>query len=273
LQQGWKGVWGVRAVRELQINEQIGSDIQFQRQHIHTGALILVNVSHPLRLPSPQPELVELPGGVLLEKTAAHLLIAALRHVGATKEIVFVSGYRSHLEQIQIYNDTKAERGEGCAQTFVALPGCSEHESGLAIDLALRDDNIDFITPEFPYSGICQAIREASARYGFIQRYPQGKEAITGIGHEPWHFRYVGWPHSAIISEHDFTLEEYTQWLKAFPYPAHSYVYSGGGKAAAVSYIPASKSTMLLRGDRQGPMTVSGNNVDGFVVTVWRESR
>ncbi len=64
---------------------------------------------------------------------------------------------------------------------------------------------------------ICQTFREKAAKYGFILRYPAGKEHITGIGHEPWHFRYVGVPHAEIMASEGLTLVEYTDFLTGFP--------------------------------------------------------
>ena len=99
--------------------------------------------------------------------------------------------------------------------TYVALPGHSEHESGLAVDLGLKKDVIDFIRPDFPYDGICGVFRELAPDYGFIERYPRGKEAVTGIGHEPWHFRYIGTPHARILTESGLVLEEYAAQFSA----------------------------------------------------------
>lgn len=65
-----------------------------------------------------------------------------------------------------------------------------------------------------PWSEICQIFRDRAADYGFIERYPKGKENITHIGHEPWHFRYVGVEHAKQMTERNLTLEEYVEWLK-----------------------------------------------------------
>lgn len=81
----------------------------------------------------------------------------------------------------------------------------SEHQTGLAIDLAENKEQIDFICPHFPYTGICGEFRAAAPRFGFIERYVSGKEQITGIGAEPWHFRYVGYPHSVIMAEKNYS--------------------------------------------------------------------
>ena len=81
----------------------------------------------------------------------------------------------------------------------MALPGCSEHQTGLAIDLGKAAGYIDFIRPAFPYDGVCGRFRRLAARYGFIERYQRGKEEVTGISAEPWHFRYVGAPHAQLM--------------------------------------------------------------------------
>ena len=144
------------------------------------------------------------------------------------------------------------------------IPDHSEHQTGLAIDLALNTDNIDFIRPDFPYSGICEEFRKAAPEFGFIERYPAGKENITGIAHEPWHFRYVGFPHSMIIAEKEFTLEEYTEYIKSFRQEC-PLSYSHKGIAAEIFYAPAETEISVNNAVCQ----VSGNNTDGFVVTLW----
>ena len=90
-----------------------------------------------------------------------------------------------------------------------ARPGCSEHETGLAIDLGENVPELDFIRPSFPDTGICGTFRARAAEFGFILRYPKGKEAVTGIGWEPCHFRYVGVPFAREIADRGLTLEEY----------------------------------------------------------------
>ena len=104
-----------------------------------------------------------------------------------------------------------AENGREFTEQYVARPGCSEHQTGLAIDLGLRLPEIDFIRPYFPYDGLAGRFRQLAAEYGFVERYPQGKEAVCGIAHEPWHFRYVGRPHALIMQKRGLTLEEYLQ--------------------------------------------------------------
>ena len=175
------------------------------------GDLLLVNPSFPHH-PLPHPDLVTVADtDILLERRAAQALDSLMAAIGGWKEIVPVSGWRALEEQQAIWEDSLAENGLPFTQTYVAYPGHSEHQTGLAIDLGRRSASIDFIRPDFPYTGLCQTFRREMARYGLIQRYPAGKEEITGIGHEPWHFRYVGVPHARLMANMT------SAWRSMFP--------------------------------------------------------
>lgn len=182
----------------------------------HCETLVLVNAQTPLGEEPDTRELVYPFANrpeILLRSDAAKALIAALSAVGVGDKIIGVSGFRALEEQQNIYADSLRENGQVFTKQFVALPGHSEHQTGLAIDLALNEPPIDFIRPAFPYNGICQRFREIAPHYGFVERYPAGKETITGIAHEPWHFRYVGLPYALIMTEKHLTLEEYLDFL------------------------------------------------------------
>lgn len=146
---------------------------------------------------------------ILMERYAAYALQALIKKLNAYGKIVPVSGFRTQQEQQNIWDNTLKQHGLIYTQKYVAIPGCSEHQTGLAIDLALNQENIDFICPSFPDEGICHLFQQLAPSYGFILRYPKGKETVTKIGWEPWHFRYVGTPHAQIITNHHLTLEEY----------------------------------------------------------------
>ena len=183
---------------------------------MRTNYLTLVNIEHPIYHPVNRGDLVSVSRDhpdILMERTAAEALKRLLSDIGAEGAIVPVSGWRPRKEQEQIWADTVAEKGVAFARKYVALPGCSEHETGLAIDLAENAPYIDFICPKFPRKGICQVFREMAPYYGFIERYQKSKEAVTGISKEPWHFRYVGTPHSEVIARDDLALEEYVERL------------------------------------------------------------
>lgn len=175
--------------------------------------LILVNRAH--RMYGKPDDLMSVSDAypdIMLRRAAGQALQELMKAAGCGGQIVPVSGYRSQKEQEEIYESSLAENGPEFTEKYVALPGCSEHQTGLAIDLALKQACIDFIRPHFPYDGICGVLRALASAYGFVERYPAGKEAVTGIAHEPWHFRYVGCPHAGIMSAQNMTLEEYVEY-------------------------------------------------------------
>ncbi len=174
--------------------------------------LQLVNASHPAHnLPGKKALVPAHPNypDILLEAEAAKALQALLYRLDAFDHIVPVSGFRTMEEQRNIWKCSMKDHGYLYTRNYVALPGCSEHETGLAIDLAAAADVIDFICPDFPYTGIYGEFRNLAASYGFILRYPAGKEDLTGIANEPWHFRYVGASHALEMTQKQLVLEEY----------------------------------------------------------------
>lgn len=244
--------------------------ITLTRDKIHEGELILVNAVHPLhreRTEELMPVNARYPD-ILLNRKAAGMLQALLERLTAESEIVPVSGYRSHEEQTEIYKNSLKENGTEFTRKYVALPDRSEHQTGLAIDVGRYLENIDFLCPDFPYEGICEEFRRLAPDYGFIQRYPAGKEKITGIAHEPWHFRYVGFPHSAVMADMGLTLEEYITFIKRYT-PERRLIY----RNTEVFFFPTAAPYTEIRLPEDALYQVSGNNTDGFIVTVWGESR
>lgn len=238
------------------------------RGGIHNGLLILVNAEHPIQHMERPVLAPAVPGSdILLDTRAAAMLSGLISRIGAAGEIVPVSGWRSEAEQREIWDGSMRESGEEFTRKYVALPGCSEHQTGLAIDLALRADNIDFIRPEFPYDGVCGRFRALAADYGFVERYQSGKEGVTGIAAEPWHFRYVGRPHARIMCELGLCLEEYVEYLRAYPYPERLLEVRGEVYEAEVGFAGARDALGLP----DAPYQVSGNNVDGYIYTLWRK--
>lgn len=238
------------------------------RGGIHNGLLILVNAEHPIQHMERPVLAPAVPGSdILLDTRAAAMLSGVISRIGAAGEIVPISGWRSEAEQREIWDGSMSESGEEFTRKYVALPGCSEHQTGLAIDLALRADNIDFIRPEFPYDGVCGRFRALAADYGFVERYQSGKEGVTGIAAEPWHFRYVGRPHARIMCEMGLCLEEYVEYLRAYPYPERLLEVRGEVYEAEVGFAGARDALGLP----DAPYQVSGNNVDGYIYTLWRK--
>lgn len=249
--------------------------ISLPKQNIHTGNLILVNRLHSYHTENSNTliPVLEDYSSILMNSRAAVLLSGLMEEIQGWHNIAPVSGWRSMQDQQKIWDNTITERGVDFTEKYVAFPGHSEHQTGLAIDLGLKQENIDFICPDFPYSGICRLFRMRAAHFGFVERYPKGKETITGIGHEPWHFRYVGIPHALIMTENDLTLEEYVEFIKSYPYGGQHYRCRQAGLDVSVSYLGADVSgNTQLDIDTDTPYSISGNNIDGFIITKWREN-
>lgn len=116
--------------------------------------------------------------------------------------LAILSGYRSYEYQENLYNKYMTERGIAAADEVSARPGHSEHQSGLCMDIN---------STEFSFADTKEAkwIEENCAEFGFIIRFPKGKEEITGYDYEPWHVRYVGKEVAKNITENGICLEEY----------------------------------------------------------------
>lgn len=131
----------------------------------------------------------------------------------ATKNINIAidSAYRSQTHQQKLYQEFCSKYGKEYADIIVAPVGTSEHHTGLAIDLTIKtatgflDKNIE----QEKYLNTYNEIHKVLHNFGFILRYPEGKENITRYPYEPWHIRYVGKFVAKIIYENDYTLEEY----------------------------------------------------------------
>lgn len=238
---------------------------------INSGNLILVNQEYPY-VEEREAEFSAVGSGksVLMRKQAAERLNSLMDRISGWNSIEAVSGWRSLAEQQEIWDNSMKENGIEFTRKYVAVPGHSEHQTGLAIDLGLKSPNIDFIRPDFPYGGICQNFRELAAGFGFTERYPKGKEAVTGIGHEPWHFRYVGVPHAEIMQKNGFVLEEYIEFLKKF-YNEKHFVYETEKFVFEIYFVPVGRESEISSVDlRNFEYSISGNNADGFIVTMWR---
>ena len=164
-------------------------------------------------------ELVDVTNGLgetyQVEKKAAEAY-SKLREELSNEGIIIEldSTYRTVAKQQEIWDDFLKKHGEEYTKTYVAVPGTSEHHTGLAIDVKIIkdgkviDDN-DEMTAE---TEIFSKIHAKLAKYGFILRYPVGKEDITGYGAEVWHFRYIDSPEIAKeIMDKGLTFEEYLQ--------------------------------------------------------------
>ena len=131
--------------------------------------------------------------------------------------LVFGSGYRSAELQKQFYDSYVAQDGQAAADTYSARPGHSEHQTGLAVDITSQNGicHLEICwenTPEGKW------VQKNAHKYGFIIRYPDGKEKITGYQYEPWHLRYVGKELATELHKNNQTLEEFFGFPPATEY-------------------------------------------------------
>ena len=131
-------------------------------------------------------------------------------------ELYVLSPYRSYDSQVSLFDaqvkreldkGVSAEQAKINAATVVAAPGTSEHHTGLAIDFNSVEDSFEN-TEQFKW------LKKNAEDYGFVLRYPKGKEDITGVIYEPWHWRFVGIKEARKMNQLDMCLEEYTEYLE-----------------------------------------------------------
>lgn len=249
-------------------------EIVFKNEDIHRGNLILINKEHPIKINEEEiiKDLVVFDNRYkdhLVNVNVAKILRYILDKINSEDTIIPVSGFRSKQEQTDLFSNSVRENGLEFTEKFVANPDESEHQSGMAIDLGENKPDIDFICPDLPYYGIFNEFREEAKNHGFIERYKEGKEFITGIAKEPWHFRYVGYPHSIIMEEKGFVLEEYHEFIKDYTSVNNSYKYSDENNLMRLFFVKSvgEIQTLSIRDDFE--YEISGNNKDGFIITLF----
>lgn len=172
------------------------TDIEVKDGITYIQGLMIVNKTYAL------PKTYN-PGAMTPETKAAYdELVRDASAAGLSMQSV--SDFRSYDTQDQLYKNYCARDGQAAADTYSARPGHSEHQTGLAIDINCAGSAFDN-TPEAKW------LAENCWKYGFIIRYPKGKESITGYQYESWHIRYLGKEWAKKITESGLTLEEYFQ--------------------------------------------------------------
>ncbi|WP_181348043.1 D-alanyl-D-alanine carboxypeptidase family protein [Thalassobacillus sp. CUG 92003] len=226
---------------------------------VHSGNLVLINEDHPVKQESVQNDIktfysenfqdIQLPDQhIQLSHSIAKNFVELVKDAknDGISNFTITSGYRGIDEQSRLFN----EMGED-----YALPGGnSEHNAGLSLDVGSTHGTMAH-APEGKW------IEDHAWEHGFILRYPENKTDITGIQYEPWHIRYVGLPHSAIMHEKNFVLEEYLTYLKDkkelhINYEGTDYYISYYGENEQIE-VPANQA-----------YEISGDNMDGVIVTV-----
>ena len=267
---GTTGAVGVRDRGEA----RAGRLVQLGADAIYTGDLILVNNQILYHFPEEQPltcifdcksdsyyvrdkEVFLAPAAL----EALNEMMDAFQAQGGSKTVNVVAGYRTEELQQHLFDQSARQNGEDHAQRFVAQPGGSEHHTGLVVDFSLF--YADGSSGEYTGTGEYAWINSHCQDYGWVVRYDPAKEARTGIGDEPWHFRYVGVPHAVVMVEENLCLEEYIDYLREYPYDGQHLTVACKTGTYEIWYCAGTEAYL----PEEGEYTVSGNNVDGVVVT------
>lgn len=250
--------------------------LSFSEEQLHTGDLILVNAEYGYDFDANAGvDIVKIrdaqgfPYPLSKEEFAAarkvmpylDAMIRDCNDAMGTEYTSISSAWRSKEYQQGVWDEMQELYGENYARKYVAVPGYSEHHTGLAVDLGIIYS--DGSEGSFSESENAVWMAENSWRYGFVRRYAEDKQAITGISNEAWHFRYTGLPHAAYMHEHNLCLEEYLDLLKNETSPDSPLTAGADGKTWKIFYtaereIPAPN----------GETAVSGDNRGGYIVTV-----
>lgn len=172
----------------MTVNEPVKVEMTYM------DGILIVNKTYPLPQnynPGVNPE----------AKAALDKMFAAAKAEQNLKMWV-CSGFRSYTVQKSLYNSYVRRDGAKAADRYSARPGYSEHQTGLAFD-------INYADYRFKNTAEAKWLAANAYKYGFILRYPEGKESITGYMYEPWHYRYVGVESAKKIFDSGLTLEEY----------------------------------------------------------------
>jgi zinc D-Ala-D-Ala carboxypeptidase len=238
--------------------------IEIKEEQVFQGDLLLVNNEYPVQQESITSDVVnlftheELTKGyglydtnITLSEDVAHkfseMTVAAGKD--GVRHFIINSGFRGFEEQRALYQEMGSD---------YALPaGYSEHNLGLSLDVGSTQRKMELASEG-------KWIEENAWKYGFILRYPKDKTDVTGIQYEPWHIRYVGLPHSVIMEEKNFALEEYLAFLKE----QKSISTTIQGETYEISYYQVTKDT-TIRVPSNHHYEISGNNMDAVIVTVF----
>lgn len=189
------------------------------KRDLDKGLFILVNKQNPVDRGYKPDDLTAIkyfapdrsPEGRVMRAEAAEAF-NQLSEVAAKEgyEIIVTTAYRSYEFQSTLYNNYVKTNGQQEADTFSAQPGKSEHQTGLAADVSSPSVGYQ-LTKDYIHTPEGKWLNDNAYKFGFIIRFPKGKESITGYMYEPWHIRYVGKTAAEEIYSKGLTLEEYVE--------------------------------------------------------------
>ena len=253
--------------------------VKLDNSEVHKGNLILVNKDYPSDINGE--DLVSLfefkssaygvsDANVLINRSivdATNRMFDDYYDIYGTNDIFVACAFRSYETQDELYR-AELENNPETGTELVAPPGYSDHQTGLVFDLDRLSSDIAGIG--FDGTGDTRWFLDNCANYGFIVRYPEDKVNITKYEYEPWHYRYVGVPHALYMYENNLCLEEYIEKIKNNTKDNPLVVSSAEGETWSMWYEKAydEGDVTQFAVPKDCECEISGNNVDGFIVTV-----
>ena len=169
------------------------------------------------------------------------------------------NAFRDYQRQLEIHNEYIRLVGRAEAQKWASPPGHSEHHAALAVDFGVYSGGE---IRAFSGTGVFSWFKQNSYKYGFILRFPSDKTEITKIAYEPWHYRYVGKLHAYLMHENNLCLEEYIELVMGYTFD-EPFIADYEGEEYMIYY--SDDISVPVPFDCE--FDVSGNNIDGFIVT------
>lgn len=248
------------------------------RTDIYDGELVLVNNKYEYRYADKAEDIVRvvdnksssysvLDNSISLKQDIIpqvnNMIDDFYKYSESANQLIIKSGYRLVSEQGILYNQNLSGTGLKSSNS-VAKPGFSEHHTGYAFDLGFYNGT------EYTGSGSYKWINDNCYKYGFIQRYKENKSSQTGFVASPCHFRYVGTAHAYAMEVNGLCLEEYIKLIKKFTFQKPFTINAEFGKQYQVYYVKAetSDADTEIFVPVGFEYSISGNNVDGFIITV-----
>lgn len=247
---------------------------------IATGELVLVNSKHYYEYDSAQglKNLYDVQTGSYYLKDANTILVSkniwqnvndwldGFYETTQKRSINIIGAFRSHTDQMKLFEAYVDQYGsETEALKYAQKQGYSEHHTGLCIDLQIWDSDRQ-AAYTFKGEDEYKWLVDNAHKYGFIQRYPEGKSTITGVAAEPGHFRYIGVAHATAMKKNNAScFESYIDFLRNYTFDGeHLMVECDNGDKYEIYF--SNSLTVNVPTDRE--YSISGNNVDGFIVTI-----
>jgi len=247
--------------------------IHMDDSDIYHGSLILVNQDHRYEIPETEDFIavsgVKTPSYKVAdtEMVLSSSIIEPLNEMmdafyaeTGNDMVTIRSAFRSYELQQNTFNEYVLLVGRIEATRWASLPGYSEHHTGLAFDFGIDADGE---VKSFTNVGANTWFVRNSWRYGFILRFPSDKTSITKTAYEPWHFRYVGKPHSYIIFINNWCFEEYIEVLMGY---SRDEPYTATYEDSYYEIYYTQDTEIDIPPDRE--IDISGNNIDGYIVTM-----